>query len=358
MLTETLAAEIVEETMVRLHRNINIMDERGVIIASGDPDRINQIHPGAKEVLKTGQTVAVREQDGGARPGINLPITFKGKMIGVIGITGNPDELAEFGELVRMSTEMMVRQAFLTEQTEWQQHTRELIFNDYISFPLDEESISQRLELLEMKMAGPFQIAAAEVELNDMKRKDVLNLVYRHFSEHKTLCGFLGMQRIFILASDLEEHTFKEKLLDVLHDFGRKGMETKIGVGSSATEAEQIRHIYEEALCALKLGTAHGIVSYSEIEIKALISRMEERARRQFSQRVLQHVPDKLIETIEKFNAHNLNIGKCAESMFIHRNSLNYRLKKIEELTGYDPRDFYDAMTLQLAIWIQRLDEA
>lgn len=80
MLTREIAAEIVKQTMVRLDRNINIMDDRGKIIASGNSDRINTIHEGATEVLRTGRAVTISDKDiqwKNSYPGVNLPIHFQ-----------------------------------------------------------------------------------------------------------------------------------------------------------------------------------------------------------------------------------------------------------------------------------------
>ncbi|GAF20190.1 sugar diacid utilization regulator SdaR [Bacillus sp. JCM 19046] len=123
MLTKDLAAEVVEQTTKRLNRPMNMMDRYGMILASSDPARVNQIHDGAVHVLKTGKSLIIRKEDlpnwRTSKPGLNMPIEFRGDMIGVIGLTGDPDEIWEFGELVKMNTEMMVRQAYLFEQSEW-----------------------------------------------------------------------------------------------------------------------------------------------------------------------------------------------------------------------------------------------
>ena len=73
------------------------MDAAGVIFASTDPERIGQRHLGACQVLEQGlPRLVVQEDDGrpgGARRGINLPIQLDGPTVGVIGITGAPQEV-------------------------------------------------------------------------------------------------------------------------------------------------------------------------------------------------------------------------------------------------------------------------
>ena len=87
-----MAQKIVARTMAIIGCNINIMDADGVIIASGDAQRIGQKHDGALLVLAQGRTVGIDEGSPlhGVRPGLNMPLRLDGEIIGVIGLTGNP----------------------------------------------------------------------------------------------------------------------------------------------------------------------------------------------------------------------------------------------------------------------------
>ncbi|MGI6605368.1 MAG: PucR family transcriptional regulator [bacterium] len=68
--------------------------------------------------------------------------------------------------------------------------------------------------------------------------------------------------------------------------------------------------------------------------------------------------PD-LIRTLEQFLSDNLNVSQAAKHLFLHRNTLLYRLAKIRRLTGLDPRNFDEAMQLKLALmlWSQNDDQ-
>ena len=63
MLTKQLADEIVEQTMVRLNRNLNVMDTNGMILASGEEKRINKIHEGAAFVAKTEEVLWITKEN-------------------------------------------------------------------------------------------------------------------------------------------------------------------------------------------------------------------------------------------------------------------------------------------------------
>lgn len=67
-----------------------------------------------------------------------------------------------------------------------------------------------------------------------------------------------------------------------------------------------------------------------------------------------------LIETLEQFLADNLNISQAAKHLYLHRNTMLYRLAKIHKLTGLNPRSFEQALVLKLALmaWKQRKEQA
>jgi len=139
-----LAQDIVDKTMSILGKNINIMDEKGVIIGSGDKSRLNQFHEGAAQVIKEGKKLEIYSKDinhlVGAKPGINLPIEHNNKIIGVVGITGEPNEVSPFGEVIKMTVEMMLQQEFLLKEIQLEKQARENFIHDLISGRIGNDS--------------------------------------------------------------------------------------------------------------------------------------------------------------------------------------------------------------------------
>lgn len=81
-LNDALAHQIVSRAMKILSFSVNVMDERGLIIASGNPERLHQRHEGAVLALTENRVVEISEATArelkGVRPGINLPIAYQG----------------------------------------------------------------------------------------------------------------------------------------------------------------------------------------------------------------------------------------------------------------------------------------
>lgn len=95
-LSEKQAQEIVDKMMTDIPYNINIMNHEGIIIGSGTRERVGTVHQGAVKALATGTMVEVWQDGRFEKKGTNEPIVIAGSRVGVIGISGNPDEVRPF----------------------------------------------------------------------------------------------------------------------------------------------------------------------------------------------------------------------------------------------------------------------
>jgi len=109
-LTKQLAQNIVDKMMGVVPYNINIMDEKGTIIGSGDRSRIGHLHHGAVAAIKEERLIIIHKSQGGAKPGVNIPIYFTDNVIGVIGISGRPEEVQAFADIVKVTAQLLVKQ--------------------------------------------------------------------------------------------------------------------------------------------------------------------------------------------------------------------------------------------------------
>ena len=124
----------------------------------------------------------------------------------------------------------------------------------------------------------------------------------------------------------------------------------RMGVGTQVEMKESICRSYHEAQLALLI-EEQDVVFYSDTEPKSLMYQLDHGVRSRFVDRVLSNLPPKLIETLQVLFHCNLNIAAASRELYVHRNTLIYRLGKIKERTGRDPLAFQDAVTLQAAIW-------
>ena len=115
-INKVIAQEIADKVMSVIPYKVNIMDENGLIIGSGDKMRVGTIHEGAVSAIEQGTMVTIYKPEGSSKPGVNIPIHFQNKTIGVIGISGDPQIVAPFAELVRVTAELLIDQEFLFKE--------------------------------------------------------------------------------------------------------------------------------------------------------------------------------------------------------------------------------------------------
>lgn len=345
MLSIKLAEEIVHQTMMRLHHNINVISTDGVILASGDKERIDSIHEGAIQVVKTGMPLLIDDPLSKdfyhCKPGINLPIKFHEKIIGVIGITGNPHDLQEIASLVQLTTEMIVHQVLTESKSEWQRKNGDLIFKALIDHAPIDEAFKERIEKLSFPLEGPFQILLVKQKGDASALPLHLeNILYRQ----QALFGQIDLGEYYLFLCGRSVKHAKETIQQLAKL--QKKFEISIGVGPVVDELEVLPYAFNGAKTALSFGQT---TYFEDVEIYTLFKNRSSEEVTRFLTKI-HGLTDKLTVTLLTFFECNLQLNICAEKLGIHRHTLTYRLNKVYKLTGYNPQYFEDAFVLKLAL--------
>ena len=136
-----------------------------------------------------------------------------------------------------------------------------------------------------------------------------------------------------------------------------------IGVGSAVDNIKDLARSFEEAQIALEVGkvfdTEKDIISYENLGIGRLIYQLPTTLCEMFLQEVfkkgsLESLDRETLMTIQCFFDNNLNVSETSRKLFVHRNTLVYRLEKIRKLTGLDLRDFDSAITFKVALMVKK----
>lgn len=129
------------------------------------------------------------------------------------------------------------------------------------------------------------------------------------------------------------------------------------GIGTEAESIYDLHRSYEEAVNALLTGTGYHadrtLFRYSEQKLERIIDLIPSESRMKILEEYLSNCggdafSDEMMETVRVFFDHDLNITSASRQLFIHRNTLNYRLDKIRRETGLDLRTFQDAVVFRL----------
>lgn len=167
-----------------------------------------------------------------------------------------------------------------------------------------------------------------------------------------------------ILVRELE-HGEKEQeeiahtLVDMIN--AETMSKVRVSYGSIVSDIRDLTAAYREAKMALEVGRifygSRTVISYNVLGIGRLIYQLPSELCDMFLCEVFGEkenwsLDDEMLATINRFFEMNLNLSETARQMNMHRNTLSYRLEKIEKMTGLDIRSFEDAMTFKLALMV------
>jgi len=375
-LNETIARQIVERTMKIIPYSVNVMDEQGRIIGSGDPSRLQQKHEGAvlasteRRVVEIDQATSARLK--GVKPGINLPIVHHEQVLGVVGISGEPSQVHHYGELVKMTAELIVEQAELMEQVQWDKRHREELVMQLISAEESDEqklaTIAQRLDIdiNEPRIATIIKLIA--LDDNTLTLEHMQHLVHLlEYPERNNLVGILSVSEhevvvlkpASVIGDEWNPDKERQRVKSLLKRINKEaGFRVRVAVGDYFPGINGLTRSYQSAKTTLQVtrklkGT---IFFFHDNQLPVLLSAMQYQnwQREKLLTPLLElqkHDRQGMLQkTIETYLLLNCDPAKTCQELHIHRNTLRYRLDKINELISLDINKLEDKIHLYLAL--------
>ena len=207
-----------------------------------------------------------------------------------------------------------------------------------VVFIIESES-SKENNMLEM-------VRSANVNSKDfVTAVDESNVIVVH-----DLSGGDSPKEIDKTAKTIETYMVKE---------GMKGV--RVAYGTVVKEIKEVSRSYKEARMALDVGKIffdeRNIIAYSELGIGRLIYQLPIPLCKMFIKEIFggkspDEFDEETLTTINKFFENSLNVSETSRQLFIHRNTLVYRLDKLQKSTGLDLRVFEDAITFKIALMV------
>ena len=140
-----------------------------------------------------------------------------------------------------------------------------------------------------------------------------------------------------------------------------------IGIGTTVVGIKDLAKSFKEAQVSLEVGkvfdTEKTIVSYESLGIARLIYQLPTTLCEMFLHEVfkigsIDSLDHETLFTIQRFFENNLNVSETSRKLFVHRNTLVYRLEKIKKITGLDLREFDDAIVFKVALMVKKYLDA
>lgn len=377
LLDAKLAQKIVQRTMDIIDCNINIMDAKGKIIASGDVNRIGEVHDGALLALSQGRIVDINEAVihslHGVRPGINLPLRVDGQIIGVIGLTGEPTSLKEYGKLVCMTAEMMLEQARLFNMLAQDTRLKEELVLNIINTESITPSIVEWANRLGVDLSIPRVACIIEVDSGQFgienARAELQNLQQLlKVPERDNLVAVLSLTELVVLKPalnsfgrwDVEEHLERIKqLIERMNESAK--LNVRIALGNYFPAENGVSLSYHTAKTTLAIGKARHpkqrVYNYQDLILPVLLDQLRDGWQKEELERPIKKLKlmdnnGVLVKTLLAWFENNMQTIATAKALYVHRNTLEYRLNKISDLTGLNLNSTDDRFLLYMAVHI------
>ena len=169
-----------------------------------------------------------------------------------------------------------------------------------------------------------------------------------------------------ILIKSLEEDDSSESMMQIARTIvdmmnTEAMLNVKVAFGTMVSELKDVSKSYKEAKMALEVGkifyVEQSVVSFATLGIGRLIYQLPPNLCRIFIQEIFgdgipEEVDDEMLITINKFFENSLNVSETSRQLFVHRNTLVYRIEKLQKCTGLDVRVFDDALTFKIALMV------
>lgn len=357
LLGPALAQKFIDKTAKNLEYNVNIMNDKGIIIASKDASRIGNFHEVAFNLLNgtLGSGIVNEGQKYlGTKPGVNLFIDYKDKHVGVICVSGAPESVNAFAELVKSSMEVMLEYEINMDV----EHVRKNKTEQFLYYLLFEEKLDM---LLASTMAEELEISKntlrACIIIKHNSQYDATKVMKKLLNAEGHTCqdiitiatnGDIVMFKAINIERSEAIRDYKLIITDYLDDFMGKSFEDNsdrkmsITIGSLQDNISKYRESYLHAQeLGLQIKGDKGIYFFNDYVLDYIrrIATIKVYDNIFSVYNILFNEQEKkfIAESVEVLNKNNYNIVNTSKELFMHRNTLLFRLNKIKDTLNIDP---------------------
>ena len=349
-----LFQSVIHQMKDAVSRVIGVVDEGGVIVACSDMKRMGEPIPGLREEMAFSN--AVLQHNGYTYRYLH---TNAGKSDCVVFVEGEDKKADELSSVLAISLGSVKN--LYDEKYDKGSFIKNVMLDNILqsdiyikSKELHFEGETNRVVFL-IKFYSHTDMLPFEIVQNMFPDKNVDYVIN------------IGEQDV-VLVKEVGGHEEPSEIEELAHaiaqtlstDFYSK---VSIGISSMVVGLRDLARAYKEARVALEVGkvfdTEKNIISYDNLGIGRLIYQLPTTLCEAFLQEVfkkgsLESLDRDTLDTVQRFFEYNLNVSETSRNLFVHRNTLVYRLEKIRKITGLDLRNFDQAITFKVALMVKK----
>jgi len=352
-MSNKLFKDVISQMKVSIDRVIGVVDSSATVVACSNPSKIGEINE--MVLLDIAESADVFVRDG---------YTYKAfgtvsKFAFAVFVEGTDEIAARYANILAVSFSNIKQ--YYDEKYDRNNFIKNIILDNILPgeiflkarefhFNTDVSRVAILIRVLSDNEVSVYDIIQ---NLFPDKQKDfVLNVSEKEVVLIKEI-------KTGIDSHDLEK--LARSIVDTLSS--EFYTQTAVGIGTVVSGIKELAASYKEAQIALEVGkvfdTDKTIVSYDNLGIARLIYQLPTTLCEAFLQEVfkmgsIESLDQETLFTIQKFFENNLNVSETSRKLFVHRNTLVYRLEKIKKLTGLELREFDDAIIFKVALMVKK----
>ncbi len=344
---------VIHQMREAIDRIVGVVDETGSIISCSELEKIGeQIGVNVSDIFSTNETICL--------DGVTY-LTFGSHLRHeyAVFVTGDDDLADKYARILSVSLSSIKQ--FYDEKYDRSNFVKNVILDNILPGDIYVKARELRFNndatrvVLLIRITGHEDASVFDVIQNLFpdKNKDFV------ISISETDIALVKEVKVGIDSKDLEK--LANSICDALNtEFYSNAL---VGIGSTVVGIRDLSRSLKEAQVALEVGkvfdTEKNIVSYDNLGIARLIYQLPTTLCEMFLQEVfkrgsIDNLDQETLFTIQKFFENNLNVSETSRKLFVHRNTLVYRLEKIKKFTGLDLREFDDAIVFKVALMVKK----
>lgn len=394
-LSEELAGRIVERLRTVLKREVLLTDDEGVVRAATDPVQVGILHPIAHGVAGQPGTVVIDRAEASKYhnmvASVLHPLWHEGELLGVFVFPGSKRDFpAGTLKLIQGLAEIVMFQYELAEALETKEETQarfiQKLLADETIRSFDEvypEADVLRINLRRRYAVCYIKIHSLKEIYLDQTRGRKRRISFQQFVKEISgrIAESLGERSsaivyqdpgIFVVLYDLEEQRipkrptlFYKKFVRHIFDGLKETVPgtITIGIGGHYPSLSGLRKSYREAKLACEVGAKirgrDNVYHIYDVGMYVAMTNIGTEDKLELAKQILEPLLEnaELLRTVKTFLDEGMNLTEAAAKLHIHRNTLIYRLDKIEEMISLDPRRFDDALQIKLGLMIYQASQ-
>ena len=352
-MSNRLFQSVVHQMRDAVGRTVGITDKNFMITACSELGMIGTTVEAAKSDIKMKSEIFVRN-------GFTYkPFGSDGSFEYLMFVEGTDQDAEKFVSLMAVS--MVNLKHYYDEKYDRANFVKNVILDNILSTDLYVKARELHFNtevshvVLLVKIITKTDISVFDIIQNlfpDKQKDFVINISQSEIAIVKEI-------RNDISTKDLEN--LARSIVDTLS--GEFYLHAAVSIGTVVEGVKELARSFKDAQVALEVGkvfdTEKSIISYDNLGIARLIYQLpttlcETFLREVFKRGSIESLDQETLFTIQKFFENNLNVSETSRKLFVHRNTLVYRLEKIRKLTGLDLREFEHAIVFKIALMVKK----